>query len=99
MEPLDFGGAKQCQTIALLMGVAHPHEFAGSDLVGHGFIMLTGAQVLVFVVRSHRLCEVTGSIFMHVLKVPRELNNSTIRAFYLNATIKSTITTCTYLRH
>ena len=25
MEPLDFGGAKQCQTIALLMGVAHPH--------------------------------------------------------------------------
>ena len=27
MEPLDFGGAKQCQTIALLMGVAHPHTF------------------------------------------------------------------------
>ena len=26
MEPLDFGGAKQCQTIALLMGVAHPHK-------------------------------------------------------------------------
>ena len=26
MEPLDFGGAKQCQTIALLMGVAHPHS-------------------------------------------------------------------------
>ena len=33
MEPLDFGGAKQCQTIALLMGVAHPQTEAESEVL------------------------------------------------------------------
>ena len=36
MEPLDFGGAKQCQTIALLMGVAHPHYSRQETSTGEG---------------------------------------------------------------
>ena len=33
MEPLDFGRAKQCQTIALLMGVAHSQRLEDKNVV------------------------------------------------------------------